>query len=301
MEQSAQLFNAAAAIDYTSRPILLFYGLSQAGRAIAAASTAADNASYRLSGHGIECPDLSQRPPLHRLKLVDNGRGSFTQLASLLSSGSLPQVAPFGQVWAALPDLRDSPVNTEGIEYKPPLQCLEEYREDVDVLTGTIRLPWRVGKAPNAQEIETLLGAYPTLSDCETLEIYADPIGVGGDGFNAIHDHVVLDVMERVGFLWWAEIAFKTSAGSPTQSYIGADDLWLFPAMGGGSRPMHPLLIWWALLYALSMLARYEPASWINHLDVDASPNAVALETALDRALDACPQLVLHTIHSVTR
>lgn len=62
--QAEQLLTAAGAAGYASRPILLFYGLSQAGRAIAAAWTAADNDSYRLNGHGIRALDLDQRPPL---------------------------------------------------------------------------------------------------------------------------------------------------------------------------------------------------------------------------------------------
>src|SRR5713226_8519062 len=53
LEQAEQLFTAAEAVGDATRPILLFYGLSQAGRAIAAASTDADSNHYRLSGHGI--------------------------------------------------------------------------------------------------------------------------------------------------------------------------------------------------------------------------------------------------------
>jgi hypothetical protein len=70
---------------------------------------------------------------------------------------------------------------------------------------------------------------------------------------------------------------------------------------GSCSPPLHPLLSWWALLFALSMLARYESASWIGHLDIDASPDAIKLRTALDLALDTCPQLVLAAIRAVSR
>ena len=96
---------------------------------------------------------------------------------------------------------------------------------------------------------------------------------------------------------------FRTRPGSPApaQPYTNNDDLWLFPAMGGAALPLHPLLSWWALLFALSMLARYESASWISHLDIDASPDAIKLRTALDLALDTCPQLVLAAIRSVSR
>ena len=52
-------------------------------------------------------------------------------------------------------------------------------------------------------------------------------------------------------------------------------------------------MTWWALLYGLSMLARYHPAEWTNALRLDDSPEAVPLRAALDEALVAVPQFVL--------
>ena len=299
------MFTTAAAVDYASRPILLFYGLSQAGRAVAAASTAAGNDSYRLSGHGIEAANLSQRPPLHLIELADKGLGSFTQLASLLACGSLPQGAPFGQVWAAIPDLRDSPLDTAGIEYKPALMCEEQYPERViSELTGSIRLPWRLGEAPDAAEIEAYLAAYPTLSGCAEIQIHAEAIvDIIGGRYGFDPERPDAGALRAI----WGDnrglMRFQIQVGNspPAQPYTDNDDLWLFPAMGGAALPLHPLLSWWALLFALSMLARYESASWISHLDIDASPDAIKLRTALDLALDTCPQLVLAAIRSVSR
>ena len=42
---------------------------------------------------------------------------------------------------------------------------------------------------------------------------------------------------------------------------------------------------WWALLYGLSMLARYYPGEWTSALRLDESPEAVPLGAALDEAL----------------
>ncbi len=105
LEQADQMLTAAGNVGSAARPILLFYGLSLAGRPSAAASTAADNNSYKLNGHGIKAPDLNQRPPLPALTLMDDGAGSFTQFALLLGSVSLPRGAQLGQLWAAIPDL----------------------------------------------------------------------------------------------------------------------------------------------------------------------------------------------------
>jgi len=52
-------------------------------------------------------------------------------------------------------------------------------------------------------------------------------------------------------------------------------------------------MTWWALLYALSMYARYHPKEWLAALDVDASPVGVTLERVMDRAIGALPQLIL--------
>src|SRR5699024_6922023 len=55
LEQSEQQLRAAANVDYDSRSLNLFYGLSQAGRALAAAATTlnVDELDWRLDGHGL--------------------------------------------------------------------------------------------------------------------------------------------------------------------------------------------------------------------------------------------------------
>jgi hypothetical protein len=40
-------------------------------------------------------------------------------------------------------------------------------------------------------------------------------------------------------------------------------------------------MAWWAALYALSMLARYQLAEWATYINIDGSRHAVALETLL--------------------
>jgi hypothetical protein len=60
------------------------------------------------------------------------------------------------------------------------------------------------------------------------------------------------------------------------------------------------LLAWWAILFALSMLARHQPDTWTDYLNVDGCAYAVPPETLLDRALVTCPELLLHAIRSVT-
>jgi len=81
-----------------------------------------------------------------------------------------------------------------------------------------------------------------------------------------------------------------------TLPYLGDNYRYIFPSIGGDTQALHPLLAWWAILFALSMLARYQPDTWTYYLDVDKCAYAVPLEALLDRALATCPELLLHAI-----
>ena len=96
-----------------------------------------------------------------------------------------------------------------------------------------------------------------------------------------------------------AEQMFRAAAGTGsledrlgylqamTRPYDGC--WWLFPAARAAGRSLHPLMAWWAVLYTLSMLARYQPAEWAAHIDIDASRHAVAIESLLKRAMSVDP------------
>lgn len=70
---------------------------------------------------------------------------------------------------------------------------------------------------------------------------------------------------------------------------------WLRPAIAGAEGP-DPTMTWWALLYALSMYARYHPKEWVAALDIDSSVVGVTLERTMNRAESALPQLVLSAV-----
>ncbi len=57
-------------------------------------------------------------------------------------------------------------------------------------------------------------------------------------------------------------------------------------------------MTWWGLLYALSMVARYEPDAWVDLLDVDESELAVPLQDLLEDALEVVPHLVLDALQT---
>ena len=302
LEQAEQLFEAAETVGDASRPILLFYGLSQAGRAVAAVSTDLDNNHYRLVGHGVTMSNLGQQPPLHKLTVADMGEGSFTQLAPVLRSGTLPKGATLGEIWASLPGLLGQPLDEEAqtlpLRFEPQnIQGVLGTRREIE---GWVRgLPGYLQAAPDpAQAVTDFLDAYPALAASSQSTLVPSPIAP---------DHGQAGSVRALRCWPWdgpvepstVDRILKDFGESRSTPYLGDDDRWVFPGLGGSDLPLHPLLAWWALLFALSMIARYEPSSWTRHLDVDAEATAVKLESMLSLALDTCPQLILHAIRAV--
>ncbi len=75
---------------------------------------------------------------------------------------------------------------------------------------------------------------------------------------------------------------------------------WLaFPTVAGVAVSLQPLMAWWAVLYTLSMLTRYQPAQWTNLIDVNQCGQATAIEFVLDAALAAVPDLLDEAIDLV--
>jgi hypothetical protein len=71
----------------------------------------------------------------------------------------------------------------------------------------------------------------------------------------------------------------------------------VYPQLGSGD-PSHPFLLWWAVLYVLSRLARYEPRDWMRSIDVAHSADAAAIEYLLDEAMLALPEVAYSCIEA---
>jgi len=85
LQQAEELFRAARSVGPASRPLLLFYGMSQAGRAIAAASVRVQSSDWTLSGHGIKARNLTaQLPDITVQTESPSSRSSFCRLSVIL-------------------------------------------------------------------------------------------------------------------------------------------------------------------------------------------------------------------------
>ncbi|WP_158852833.1 YaaC family protein [Saccharothrix deserti] len=287
LEQAEQLFAAASRVDWASRPILLFYGLSQAGRAIAAAANSLNDDDSRLAGHGIKQVNLDDRPDLSALEVMDTRKGSFVTLARALNSSTVPDGTTLGEIWQTIPELAQHPLEKSAPGYPPLLLELFTPSAGDEVIYGAIRSKVLPALLENTEEgVVSFLGHYPTLRD----SLKPDN-GIGS--VNRAHEGMALTRA------WSMPQDVKALKRRITNPYLDRNDLWVFPAVVGNGRPLHPLISWWAVLFALSMLARYEPSSWVSHLTVDESADATRLEFAQDIALDVCPRLILNAIETV--
>jgi hypothetical protein len=103
----------------------VFYGLSQAGRAIAAAASAGAG-GWELEGHGITCVFQALRGPLPTVRVQagkEGSTGSFVRLSELLGSPLWPKAEPLAlsQLWDLLPDNRVTPLDDAGQSRRTPL------------------------------------------------------------------------------------------------------------------------------------------------------------------------------------
>ena len=281
LEQAQQQFTAAAHIGYESRALNLYYGLSQSGRAVAAALTP-DKAgkSPEVRGHGLKIVSFqSVRAKTLwdvqvRAEGGDDTDTSYGRLASLLRSDPLETPVSLGAIWHMIPEIcLDYPVG----EHPEPRWTNKPYaagRETVEEKVFTVQ-----ASPEEMQDNETRLRSlYPDLAEARLLKF-------GGSSYSVLDDGTRTEE---------ALFTFERTSGLRK---LRRDDI-LMPACSAGSKALDPLLAWWVLLYTLSMVTRYLPVVWTQCIDVNRSAMAVPLETALSKALESVPAQLYTTLTS---
>lgn len=287
LAQFDELMAAAHAVGPASRPLPLFYALSQAGRAIAAAHS---SDPWTLRRHGLSAPKLDV--PLLEVKVhrrpnrTECSVDSVTGVADATSQRELPGGATLGALWSSLPEAFELLSASETAD-APPLRFVPD--DDPDQLRARID-PQHVygvivGFPGTGEQLDEHLAAYyPTSRGTQlfktpglpTAAMHHTRYGSGylfrwpAPGMAADHEKV----LEQV---------------APHLDHEGCR--WLRPAIA--TIALSPLLTWWVLLFGLSMLARYEPATWTTAIDYDTSKLAAPLDQLLQIALERIPQLVL--------
>jgi len=299
LQQSEDLFDAAAAVSAFARPLPLFYAVSQAGRAIAAARS---TRQWPIAGHGLaegrEATGWKGGQILgFRVKPVRAG-GILGAVAETLGVRGLTGSVELGALWSALPGT-SGPTGDKWLRALPVwpqvywqlgvvLHIGAEHR-------GFVHVPaWVRQDGPRA--IDELLQRYPAAAGA-SLEMVQTIIPSQrtpwGDG---------------VPVRWPAPEVALPPDGPPPPEYVASQvrnrvpeyrysrEHWLVPFVGDANDELPPLLLWWVLLFGLSLLARYEPAAWRGALDPDSSALAVELEELLDEALDVTPALLYEAL-----
>lgn len=184
LEQSEQLMSAAGTVGHAARPLPLFYALSQAGRAIAAARL--PGSAWRLATHGLHDPpqpevsDLLQRRieprPAGSKLLATHRRDSHAAVADAIGSGALTGPIELGEVWAAVPDLIAPSPQMPDLDpaWRRPLIVFDEYW-DADLHIQSMRDQFPMGMlvaglppGANAQQQFDELSRYPAVADAHT-------------------------------------------------------------------------------------------------------------------------------------
>jgi YaaC-like protein len=105
LTQAEELWEASAAVSAASRPLPLFYCLSQAGRAICAAWTT--TGPWEATGHGLSSRDqfANFAVPVFRVRVTGGASGMFKIVASTTDSSLFEGAVTVAALWASLPDL----------------------------------------------------------------------------------------------------------------------------------------------------------------------------------------------------
>jgi hypothetical protein len=264
LEQFEELLLAAARVPPATAPILLFYALSQAGRALVAAY---GGEQWEVHGHGLSI--ATRRDPIGETTISAKGDGLFQAVAQATHSDPLTDGMTLAQLWGRIPGLDRGP----GLGAEEPTIFMVDHQP-----TNTqsrVARDERGRLLPKGDAFTADSETYPPLAEAR------------------------IDYSEQ-GDRTIVSLEFETSAAAATFDghlwrYLGATYL---RAGGGPGKEPSGLMLWWMLLQALSQLARYEPAGWTRALNPDLSPLAVPLERTLRRAGGLVPLLVLEALTS---
>lgn len=310
MTQAEELWEAASAVGAASRPLPLFYCLSQAGRAICAAWDR--DANWRPEAHGLtsRVQDQAEVVPSYSVRVTGRS-GMYAKVAAATDSNTFTGPAAVASLWASLPDLPQPrfapgalrPIYLEpvrvGAEPETPPQtlmrllapkharvvhpmpealgaALERALEDPDHLGGVVDA---LRDYPSTRGVAAAVETIRTPFDEERIVALTFPEESGE-----------LRPLAEVGDTAPQRTSLSRARDRSTQYVVR-------PRIGtSATPPPSQLITLWALLYAFSQLARYEPEVWVRALNPDESEIAVDLEHGLDSALELVPELLVPAV-----
>lgn len=326
LEQAEQLFRAAKESTPATSPLLLYYGISQLGRALAAASPTLDNDEYRLRGHGLSSPEDSWTGfNLEKVRVQSPKKqkqpAAFQRVAEVLGACSfqgdprtldeIMNLLAFTEP-GILPEKRDLLYPPLGVDLTSHgsgsvLWSVGPQRAQIYV-AGIPRsiIPFDSLKALDSyieedsewegntarERLDNFFAKYPTLKGIE--------IATGESETIAYYRFLppLLDFMQIL-------VTMPLEEGEPSVpipsrfSVFGLETALACP--DGCGKPDHPFTLWWAVLYTFSMLARYAPSEWRRMIDVDSSTSAVRIEQILSASVHSVPAMAVSILRGIER
>jgi hypothetical protein len=297
--QFEEQMTAASVVTHATRPINLYYAMTQAGLAISAVRTPG---TYSFTSHGIKVVHAgAELPEIVVQRDTEKQAGGYQMVSGAVGSELIESGVSVLGLWSILPELTETMAFPDS---KHP-ECLplspdepsawRSNRNDVSEIkppSGSIFIyaPPRADQVTN-EWLADLLKNYPGTTGCYLLKQPRE------------HDpkfaRMAIDVCwpspEPTRNLTEQEISDFFDTIAPLYRY--RSDRYLRPSIDpSGKSPPSPFMSWWLLLYTFSMLARYQPVKWVKLLDLDKSKYAAVLQYTLQQAQISLPRLVVEAL-----
>ncbi len=165
LAQAEELWDAAAVVGPASRPLPLFYCVSQAGRAVCAAWTSGNE--WRPKAHGLKRRESDEQAPGARVfdyatKVASGARGSYRMVASATRSRTFSGFTSVAELWMSLPGW---PTSDSVFAGRPRCLTLEPISRAGDDRPALQRLlaPTHALVHPLLMDTDQLTTAYPAM------------------------------------------------------------------------------------------------------------------------------------------
>jgi hypothetical protein len=294
LEQCEQFLAAARTAGYATRPVQLFYAMSQAGRALVSASPRVADDAWQVRGHGLTVN--TDGVNVADVTVTATRKGLFPSVAAALGIECLVSGEPAAlrDLWPLLRESIPVPL-TAGVLPSVLMFSQDGWPESTVFSGATVAwIPAGVKDAfgDDPARVQEHLRRYPALRECTVrLSQSAGRVEWSSPG--------PFGLSLEVGWVKGPPQpldALMTLDGLGVMTCKAADDYVVTPAIGSMSAGLHPFLALWAVLLGLSSLARYEPATWSKMIDIDKSAEANAVENLLDEAISSVSEAALHLL-----
>lgn len=278
LDQWDALLGASGSVVPAAMPILVFYALSQATRAVCAARI--EDQQWNPTGHGLSVKHAGGT--LGETIVVPEGGpvASFALFCRALGTDGLTGATTLDALWAANPQTES--VTGLGEEAHPVLElsCIG---------SGDLYVSASIG-GEFAQDLPVDPNDATDAVASRLVHAYPRAVGLRVDQVRPNYAGVQEAVLSWPGPNGKKRPINEVAPGLTSHPNSGA---YLQPSLNKAGDVLAPLPLWWATLLTLSSIARYSPDRWMAALARDRSVCAVPIEEALKNAHELLPHMLL--------